>query len=138
MAANRSNAEVFRLKPFRQAKVFENLISMSVWRNGRRARLRGVWRNLWGFKSPHRHQKDQGYPWSFCYQGELELYFVCWTKYRVQPINRHTFAVRLELHTLAYAQAKSPHRHPFKNHFQYLQKKTSHFFMFLGKFFKLC
>ena len=114
MAANRSNAEVFRLKPFRQAKVFENLISMSVWRNGRRARLRGVWRNLWGFKSPHRHQKDQGlYPWSFCYQVLLELYFVCWTKYRVQPIHRHTFAVWLALHTLAYAQAKSPHRHHF-------------------------
>ena len=26
-----------------------------MWRNGRRARLRGVWSNPWGFKSPHRH-----------------------------------------------------------------------------------
>ena len=29
----------------------------SMWRNGRRARLRGVWSNPWGFKSPHRHHK---------------------------------------------------------------------------------
>ena len=26
-----------------------------MWRNGRRARVRGVWSNPWGFKSPHRH-----------------------------------------------------------------------------------
>ena len=26
-----------------------------MWRNGRRARLRCVWSNPWGFKSPHRH-----------------------------------------------------------------------------------
>lgn len=30
-----------------------------MWRNGRRARLRGVWSNPWGFKSPHRHHKQK-------------------------------------------------------------------------------
>ena len=52
---------------------------MSEWRNGRRARLRGVWRNLYGFKS------------------RLRQIFYCFFNPNVSGLERNWQACRLQL-----------------------------------------
>ena len=67
---------------------------MSMWRNGRRARLRGVWRNLWGFKSPHRQLKTKRLNASIVFNKRMVR---TRTLFRVQrPVSRvrRTFAKR--------------------------------------------
>ena len=101
---------------------------MSQWRNGRRARLRGVWRNPWGFKSPHRHHKrdvdlcrhlfyyEVGSGWNHLFgfsASELrtKVFSLEGTKFlkrkTVDPLN-------------ANEQDKSPHRHYFNKYMKYL------------------
>ena len=83
---------------------------------GRRARFRFVWFMPWGFDPLLRHQKkisDQSR--NLFLQSEVShINFSCWSKFKVQSINRHTFAVRLEFQILANAQADPLLRHQKK------------------------
>ena len=91
-----------------------------MWRNGRRARLRGVWSNPWGFKSPHRHHKKDD---DFCYRlFYIEIGVRALIRFfRVQRERAEAgvFLLRVmksrkqntELPLTASEQDKSPHRH---------------------------
>ena len=90
---------------------------------GIRARLRGVWRNPWGFKSPHRHHKaDWGLSSNLLYSpygyGREHLlgFSASELRAKVFSLEETKFLKRETVDPLnANEQDKSPHRHYFNN-----------------------